>query len=413
MTTSRDSAFRPAPAPVSASSRSNDTAPAGEARHLYFLDNLRIALTILVIAHHVGQAYGPTGGYWPIQEATRAPILGPFFTVNRSFFMSLFFMISGYLMVISYDHGGWRRFLRGRLLRLGVPLLFFFLLVIPVQQYLCHVKTGDLGPISFSQYYSGAYFGHGEPPAGWKGPAWPEMNFGHLWYVEHLLIFSLCYAVWRAVRRRPATARAPEARPLRHGTILLFALALAFTSAIVRRWHPIDRWIGFLGFIQVAFADVPRDLSFFVLGAIAYRRGWFLGLPRTMGRIWLAVGVTAAIAWYAYSLYLHRIVPIGRPAMAIVYPIWESLLCCGMCLGLLIFFRERLDIQSRWGRAMARSQYGAYLFHVPVIIAIQCAVASVAMAPFSKFLLVMALGVPLTFLLSDRLRRPAVLRRIL
>jgi peptidoglycan/LPS O-acetylase OafA/YrhL len=35
--------------------------------HLYFLDNLRVALIVLVIAHHVGQAYGPTGGSWPIQ----------------------------------------------------------------------------------------------------------------------------------------------------------------------------------------------------------------------------------------------------------------------------------------------------------------------------------------------------------
>ena len=136
-------------------------------------------------------------------------------------------------------------------------------------------------------------------------------------------------------------------------------------------------------------------------------------MPKTMGRIWLAVGVTAAIAWYAYSLHLHRIVPISRPAMAVVYPIWESLLCCGMCLGLLILFRECLDVQGRCGQAMARSQYGAYLFHVPVIIAIQCAVAGAAMSPFGKFLLVTALGVPLTFLLSDWLRRPAVLRRIL
>jgi len=40
---------------------------------LYYLDNLRVAVIILVIAHHVGQAYGPTGGWWPIQEATRAP----------------------------------------------------------------------------------------------------------------------------------------------------------------------------------------------------------------------------------------------------------------------------------------------------------------------------------------------------
>jgi glucans biosynthesis protein C len=57
-------------------------------QRLYFIDNLKIGLTILVIAHHVGQAYGPTGGWWAIQETARTPLLGPFFTVNRSFFIS-------------------------------------------------------------------------------------------------------------------------------------------------------------------------------------------------------------------------------------------------------------------------------------------------------------------------------------
>ena len=42
------------------------------AKRLYCIDNLRVALTILLIAHHVGQAYGPTGGWWPVQEAVRA-----------------------------------------------------------------------------------------------------------------------------------------------------------------------------------------------------------------------------------------------------------------------------------------------------------------------------------------------------
>jgi len=207
---------------------------------LYFLDNLRIALTILVIAHHVGQAYGPTGGAWPIQEATRAGILGPFFTVNRSFFMSLFFMISGYLMVMSYDRSRPLAFVRGRVLRLGIPVAAFFLLVIPLQQHLCHGLTGDLGPMSFGRYYLDCYFGQAEPPAGWKG-YWPEMNFGHLWYVEHLLLFSLCYAGLRTLRLRLSQTDLIEAKPPRTLAIVLFALILAFTSATVRIWHPMDR----------------------------------------------------------------------------------------------------------------------------------------------------------------------------
>ncbi len=386
----------------------------GNARRLYFLDNLRIVLTILVIAHHVGQAYGPTGGAWPIQESTRAAVLGPFFTVNRSFFMSLFFLISGYLMVASYDRSGPGVFVRSRLLRLGVPLLAFFLLIIPLQQYLCHCRADDLGGMGFGQYYRCCYFGGGERPADWKGVAWPEMNFGHLWYVEHLLIFSLCYAALRMVWRRPPGAGPSESRPPGHSTILLFALALAVASGVVRIWYPIDRWIGFLGFIQVAFADVPRDLSFFVLGAIAYRRQWFLGLSSRMGAVWLSIGTAAAVLWYVFSLgRLWPVFHLSRDVMRVVYPVWEALLCCGICIGLLVLFREKLNAQGRWVQLMAENQYAAYLFHVPVVILVQLAVAGIVLTPFTKFALVTAVGVPLTFLLSVAIRTPVLVRRVL
>lgn len=379
---------------------------------LYFLDNLRIALTILVIAHHVGQAYGPTGGSWPIQELARAPILGPFFTVNRSFFMSLFFLISGYLMVMSYDRSQTLAFVKGRLLRLGVPLVAFFFLVIPLQQYLCHWWSGDCGTMSFREYYVGAYWGHGEPPAGWKG-RWPEMSFLHLWYVEHLLIVSLCYAALRAVWKRSSPSSLAPAKLPGVVTILLFALVLAFASATIRIWHPIDKWIGFLGFIQVAFADVPRDLSFFLLGAVAYHRQWFLSISNRMGRTWLLVGVSLAVLWYAYAVGLRQVFPISQETMGIVYPIWEALLCCGLCIGLLYLFRERLNRQNRWTKAMADGQYGAYLFHFPIVVLVQYLIASAVWPPFVKFLFVTAAATPLTFLFAHTLRRPALIRRIL
>jgi peptidoglycan/LPS O-acetylase OafA/YrhL len=376
----------------------------GDGRRLYFLDNLKIALTILVIAHHVGQAYGPTGGAWPIQETARAAILGPFFTVNRSFFMSLFFLISGYLMVASFDRSGSGIFLKSRLVRLGVPLLAFFFLIIPLQQYLCHCRIGDLGGMSFREYYGSRYF----------APTQAEANFAHLWYVEHLLIFSLCYALVRAVRKRPAQETHAGSRPLGHIAILAFALALAVASAVTRRWYPIDRWIGFLGFIQVAFADVPRDLSFFLLGIVAYRRQWFVGLSNRMGRIWLAVGLSAAVLWYAYAVARMLGMPgINREMMGLIYPIWEALLCCGMCIGLVFLFRERLNVQGRWGKLMAENQYGAYLLHVPVVVLVQIAVVNAVMPPFAKFVLVTAASVPLTFLLSAAVRTPALVRKVL
>ena len=86
---------------------------------LAFLDNLKIGLTALVIAHHAGQAYGPTGGSWPIFSPERSDLLGPFFGVNAAFFMGLFFLISAYFVPYAFDRKGAGTFLGDRFRRLA------------------------------------------------------------------------------------------------------------------------------------------------------------------------------------------------------------------------------------------------------------------------------------------------------
>ena len=39
------------------------------------------------------------------------------------------------------------------------------------------------------------------------------------------------------------------------------------------------------------WADVPRDLAFFIVGLLAYRHGWLLKFPTRAGMAWLGVGV--------------------------------------------------------------------------------------------------------------------------
>jgi len=344
-------------------------------RHLYYLDNLRVALITLVIAHHVGQAYGPTGGWWPIQETARAAILGPFFTVNRSFFMSLFFMISGYFTVMSLDTKGPRAFIKERFKRLGIPALVFGLIMIPMQLFV------------------------------FSGPAWP-MDVGHLWFLEHLLIFSACYALLQTIQKPRNANEQKQVDPPGYVTILVFAFLLAVASAVIRIWFPIDRWVYILGFIRVAFADVPRDLSFFIIGILAYRNQWFSKFPTQAGYIWLWIGLILAGLWYAYTLALRNIFPISDIAMGIIYPIWESLLCCGMCIGLTVWFREAFDFQGKLGNTLAKSQYAAYIFHVPVVILFQFLILGLVLPPFVKFTLVTLASVPATFWFSNWVRKP-------
>jgi fucose 4-O-acetylase-like acetyltransferase len=206
--------------------------------------------------------------------------------------MSLFFMISGYFLPAAYDRKGARDFLTDRLRRLGEPLLFFFFVVFPAMMYTYYLNFRHYGHLPFLVYYSQVYFGRGTRPLDWSG-RWPDAQFGHLWFVEHLLVFAVWYVIWRLIHPRPDGFNSKGERPPRNLEIVVFTLALAAVTFVVRIWYPIDKWSAFLGFIQVAFADVPRDLSFFVIGVIAYRRNWFLNIPKKTGKAWLLVGLAA------------------------------------------------------------------------------------------------------------------------
>jgi len=129
-------------------------------KRLYYLDNLKVCLTVLVIMHHAGQAYG-NGGDWaytPSNPAEFMPWIWHFFSTNAAFFMGLYFFISGYFVPRSFDKQGFKQFIQKKLLRLGIPLLFM---------------GGIIGILT------------GKP------------EIGHMWFVESLLVFCLVYALIR------------------------------------------------------------------------------------------------------------------------------------------------------------------------------------------------------------------------
>ena len=82
---------------------------------LNYLDNLKVALTFLVIFHHAGQAYGDGGewGYTPSNPEEVMPWIWHFFSTNAAFFMGLYFFISGYFIPGSYDRQGFQHLFDG------------------------------------------------------------------------------------------------------------------------------------------------------------------------------------------------------------------------------------------------------------------------------------------------------------
>ena len=263
---------------------------------LAFLDNLKVALVALVVLHHSAQPYGPQD-WWYVPGGRRASVLEYFTVVNGSFFMAAFFAISAYLVPAAYDRKGGKAFVLGRLKRLGLPFVAGTFTIIPVLTYVYYRLGRDYPPVSFPRYYVDTFLGFGDEPAGWAGPTWPDLQFGHRWFIQHLIVYGLLYALWRLLTRsrRPhtATGRAPS-----NWGILAAALAVSVGTAAIRVFYPVDRWEAVLEFIQVEIADIAQYAGLFLLGLLAYRRGWLVGIGRRSGYAWLAVGTVLAVGYY-------------------------------------------------------------------------------------------------------------------
>ncbi|MFF0269099.1 acyltransferase family protein [Kribbella sp. NPDC004536] len=355
-------------------------APIGQSARLDFLDRLKLGLVGLVVLHHAAQPYGPPD-WWYVQGTERWEPLERFTVVNGAFFMSLFFAISAYLLPRSYERKGGRRFLADRFRRVGAPFVFGVAVIVPVLMYLYHRTYGS----------------------------YPEFSFAHLWFLQHLLVYALLYAGWRAIRRRPVILQEP--RPLTGRTIAGFTAVIALGTYVIRIKWPVDTWVGILGFIQAEVSDLVQYAGLFVAGLFAYKYAWLTGTTRRTGYTCLAIGGALAIAQYAAYPELSRYyAPGGTSFRSLVWSTVEGAMCVTLCVGLVVLFREYVNRPNAFLARLGAASFTVYIVHVPVVVVLQLLVRDLAAAPLVKFLLVGAIALPVSFVLAAGLRRVPYLR---
>lgn len=365
--------------------------PAGGPQRLYFVQWLRVFLVSLVVAHHAGQPYGPTGGEWPIEDPVSSPILGPFFALNAAYFMGFFFLIAGYFTPASCDRKGVAAFARDRALRLGVPLAFVTLIVFgPIAYALQDSEQG------FLTFYLRDYLG------GW------QIEMGHLWFVAQLLAMSLLYVLARWLLGSRAERPAHQAPSDR--AILVYAVALGVVGALVRIWYPQDAWVRIGWLIPAEPAHLPQYASLFLIGLVAGRGGWFKDLADAVGLRWFAVGIAA----FAVAVYF-----IARPGQlpasvdrGVAWGILEAFVCVGMILGLTVIFRRFLSRPGAMLKRLEGNVYGVYIIHVFVVVALQETLLGLDLSALAKFAIVTLIALPLCFTLVAALRQIRAIRRV-
>ena len=356
---------------------------------LFFVDRLRVLLTVLVILHHTAITYGGSGE-WFYREVRdggtpTSLLLTAFCAVNQSFFMGMFFLLAGYFTPASLARKGVRQFVGERLVRLGVPLLVFGFI---------------LGPLAVALA--------GMPAGGRIGERWLALlsngtfTIGPLWFAWALLLFALAFVLWR--RATPESA-ADQDRPLPSSlSWLIAALAVGATALVVRQFLPVGENV--LGLQLGYFASY---VFLFALGCKAARHRWLERVEHRQAMQWARVAlltvpmlfIAAALSGALQGKPVNFNGGFGLPA--VVYALWEPLVAWGVIASLTVVFRDRFNTPNAVWQAWGTQAFGAFILHAPILVGISIALAGWAAPPALKFVFVGPVAVVASFAVAAAL----------
>ena len=334
----------------------------------------------VVVVWHTATAYLGGSDWYYVDRATSKAWVTAFFpaSVISLFALGPLFLVAGWFSARSLAHKGAGAFARTRLLRLGVPLIIFILVINPLASYL-----GDLGRglhPSLADYLGGRYGGPYEA--------------GAMWFVAALLAFSLAYALLRRVHP------APVARRRSGGQVMVAAaLVIAVTAFVVwRRWPLADAHT----FLNVQWGLWPQGAVLFALGVWAGEAGSLEDLTAWARRLgWTAL--TATVMLMALAVYEKTQGHLQSALHGAGWPIMLTAVLYGtISVAFSVWFTAL--IRARWTgdgplRARAgRASYATYVLHPLVLTAVMVVFASLALAPELTFLVVTVAAVPVCFL---------------
>jgi hypothetical protein len=367
-----------------------------------YLDHLKVLLIAAIIALHGVASYSSLDvwTYGVVREVTLAPateiafllLVGPF-----AFFMiALLFLVAGLLTPGSLERKGVRHFVRDRLIRLGVPFAVFVGFVQPALTYALYRPLGH----DQRSYWEEMVSAEG------------QIDTGPVWFVGVLLIYSLTYAAYTALRGR----RPHPSRPIRMRRLALLAVLVAPPTFLIRLLYPAGSEAGFS---DLNLWQWPECIALFALGISASAQGWVRAVPNDLYRGSRTVTLAAVVAFGGLALTAgasDRVEELrgGWNWLALGFAAVESVLTVFGPVWALGLAQHRLGRPFWQDARLSRTAYAAFMVQGLVLIGLAVALRPTPLPAEVKALLVAGFGVVGSFALAwGLIRWVPGLRRVL
>nr|BFF05873.1 acyltransferase [Brevibacterium otitidis] len=344
---------------------------------LPWIDTVRVAVTVLVIAHHCAVTYGniPVWFYNEPPQDPSAYALDALVVLNQTWFMGLFFLISGYFVPVSVDRHGPRTFTRDRLIRLGLPLFGFVLIVRPHANF--HSWLLDPDRPSYALHYL------------------RTIDAGPAWFLEVLLVLSLIYAIYRAARGTPCPARdaASELRPgVAVGLLLALMAVMAATGAAWRLIVPDGTHWPVVGLPTPSF--LPQYALMFAAGVLASRHRWLEHVPTSVA------AMSAVLSALPLAVLAPGMMSPDPRVSAVAAGVLTAALGAGLSVVVLVIFRRLAPGTGPIQRFLSANAFTVYVIHPAILVGLALMLREVTAPAIAEFGVLFLLAVPACWLLA-------------
>ena len=362
---------------------------------IYFLDNFRTFLILMVVVLHSGLVYEAVlENSWIVVDPVKNNNIGLIRMYLDLFVMFCIFFISGYFVPMSLKKQGTFDYIQSKFKRIILPWIISVFTLIPAYKFIFLYSRG----LPQEEWYT--YF-H------WFERAGSDLSFysnnpvqNWLWFLPVLFIFQMFYLALYKLNILKIKLS------LKTAVVLIFLIGTVYGFSI--------SMLGLTGWYHSALLHFQRErllvyfLSF-MLGTLCYKLKVFDGNDRNKkGYIVSNIVLTVSLGvftTFALNIFFNLIDPtrqfyfISGRMDSLVYFASGMVSMLTLLYVLIYAFRFRLNKTNALLSELGRNSYSVYIIHVIVLGVVGVTLLGVNIPAFLKFVLLSIL----TFVISNML----------
>ena len=358
----------------------------------YDLDWLRVLAVLLLVPFHSALIFSlDPGDIVYVKDQVESEILIQFAYFVHQWHMPLLFLIAGASTWFALEFRTDRQYLKERLTRLVIPIVFGIVALIPPMIYIQFLGKPDF--TSFWQFYPQFFNINPQDLSGYSGTLTPA----HLWFVIFLFAFSvIALPCFLYLKQEAGERLVVRLTPFfeRHGAIFMLTLPLAITAVL-----PAPGGMPFFLYLTLfiyGYVLIPNARLQKVLGEHAARA--------------LMLGVAATAVIYVFGPWSSTLPPYSWGSILIHLTYYFSRWC--WLIAILGLGHKYLNTK-KVPRYASEAAYPFYILHLPINTLVGYYVIQWDTSIAMKYLVITAATTILTAVLYDVLVKRTNVTRFL